>query len=198
MTTDTRAIVHHLSTFYDFTDRVVLHVGAGGGQIVESARAARAVIAVDPDRRALVRLSLRLREERLADRFTLVAEDVLTVTSAANVVLFEFSLHQISDPDGALSHARRLAPDILVIDHAPESPWSWAAAEDGRVRLAWNAVERRAIRRERSVDGWQHFRDHDEIAARLAGCGPVSASRIQRYRGQTMVSIPMPYRMALL
>jgi SAM-dependent methyltransferase len=198
VTTDTRAIVQHLAAFYDFAGRLVLDLGAGGGQLAGYARDARAVIAVDVDRQALDRLAARLRELGLADRFTLVADDLLDVTATADVVLLEFCLHQMADPDRALRHARGLAPDVLVLDHAPGSSWSGAAAEVGLVQSAWDAVARQTVRRERSVEAWQRFGDHEELAAKLAGCGPESEDRIRQYRGQTMISIPMPYRMALL
>jgi SAM-dependent methyltransferase len=198
MATDTRAIVQELAAFYDLAGRVVLDVGAGGGQLVEYARDARAVIAVDVDRQALDRLAARLQVLGLAGRFTLVADDLLDVTATADVVLLEFCLHQMAEPDRALRHARGLAPEVLVLDHAPGSPWSWAAAEDGLVQSAWDAVGRHEVRRERSVEARQRFRDHEELAAKLAGCGPESEDRIRRYRDETMISIPMPYRIALL
>jgi len=47
MAADVRAIVANLAEFYDFGSKVVVDVGAGGGQLVEFARPARRVVAVD-------------------------------------------------------------------------------------------------------------------------------------------------------
>src|SRR5262245_55618250 len=156
--TDIEPIIRELRSFYDFTGRTVVDVGAGGGQLVEYARGARAVIAVDRDPAALDRLAARLRERGLSATFTLVARDFLDVTTAGDVVLLECCLHQMEEPERALAHARTLAPDVLVIDHAPGSPWSWHAAEDERVEGAWKAVERWGIGRERTASGMQLFR----------------------------------------
>ncbi len=198
MATDRRRTVSEFSAFYDFAGRTVLAVGAGGGQIVEYARPARHVIAVDRDGKALEQLSARLAESGLAGKFTLVASDVFDVCSRADVVLFEFSLHEIAEPGRALSHARTLAPEVVIIDHAPGSLWEWYAAEDAEVEAAWKAVEREVIRRQRSVKAWQRFSDYAELESKLAGQGPASRERIASFRGQSGISIPMPYRLALL
>jgi predicted RNA methylase len=196
--TDVRQIVADLVGFYDFTDKVVVDVGAGGGQLVEYARTARRVIAVDRDEAAIERLAARLHECGLADRFTLIQDDFLSVRTAGDVVLFEFCLHEMAEPERALGHAGELARDVLVIDHAPSSRWSWYAAEDDDVKAAWRVVERAAIRRRQEVGAFQHFQEFAELEAKLASRGPTSLERIVRHRGDKNISIPMPYRMALL
>jgi len=196
--TDIRQIVLNLSAFYDFTGKIVVAVGAGGGQLVEYARPARQVIAVDRDATALERLAARLPECGLVDKVTLVAGDLLDVRPGGDVVVFEFCLHQMADPGRVLAHARELAPDVLVIDHAPGSLWEWYAAEDSKVEAGWRAVERDVIRREQSVEAWQHFPDFAALEAKLAPQGPGSLERIDPLRGDRAISIPMPYRLALL
>ncbi len=198
MATNIPQIVANLAAFYDFSDKTVVSVGAGGGQLVEYARPARRVIAVDQDEAAMRRLAARLRECGLVDRFTLVTGDFLAVRPSGDVVLFEFSLHEMAEPERALSHARELAPDVLVIDHAPVSRWSWYAAEEGSVEAAWKAVERESIRRQENVEGFQSFHDYAELEAKLAPQGPKSLERIGIHRGKKAISIPMPYRLALL
>lgn len=198
MATDILQIVLNLSAFYDFTGKTVVAVGAGGGQLVEYARPARRVIAIDRDAAALEQLDARLAECGLADKFTLVARDLLDVRPFGDVVLFEFCLHEMAEPERALAHARELAPDVLVIDHAPGSLWEWYAAEDGKAETGWKAVERGKIRRQQSVEAWQRFPDYAALEAKLAPQGPVSLERIDRHRGESAISIPMPYRLALL
>jgi Methyltransferase domain len=200
MATDVEAIVRSLTTFYDFADRTVVIIGAGGGQLVEYARATRRVIAVDRDAAAIARLVKRLDEDEggLAEKFTIVHDDLLAVRPTGDVALFEFSLHEMPDPERALGHAAELAPEVLIIDHAPGSPWSWCAAEDAAVDAAWSAVARRPIRRRIDVEALQRFRDYAELAAKMAAQGPDSRARIARYRDEKGISIPMPYRLALL
>jgi SAM-dependent methyltransferase len=196
--TDTRKIASALAAFYDFADRVVVDVGAGGGQLVEYARPARAVIAVDRDAAALARLAGRLGECGLAGKFTLVESDLLDVATRADVVLLEFCLHEMPDPERALLHARTLAPDVVVIDHAPGSPWSWLAAEGDEVDAAWRAVADHGFRRQRLVVASQHFADYGELEAKMAGQGPESLRRLRSHRGRTSIAVSMPYQLALL
>jgi predicted RNA methylase len=196
--TDLPQIVANLVAFYDFTDKTVVAVGAGGGQLIEYARPARRVIAVDKDEAAVQRLAARARECGLAERLALVTDDFLAVRPRGDLVLFEFCLHEMPQPERALAHANELSPDVLVIDHAPASRWMWYAAEDREVRAGWRAVERLSVRRQRDVEAFQHFHDSSELEAKLASRGPRSLKRIARYRGRNAISIPMPYRLALV
>jgi len=196
--TDLDAIVRNLSAFYDFTGKTVVAVGAGGGQLAEYARAARDVIAVDPDEAALGRLLVAARARGLAGKFTLVPCDLFAARPRGDVVFFEFSLHEISDPERALDHAAQLAPDVLVIDHAPGSPWEWCAAEERGVEACWTVIARAAVRRQLDHEAFQHFDEYAELEAKMARQGPKSLERIGSYRGQTAISIAMPYRLALL
>jgi len=41
------------------------------------------------------------------------------VAGSFDVVYFEFCLHEMHDPEKALIHAKKLAPDIVVFDHSP-------------------------------------------------------------------------------
>jgi len=196
--TDTRTIILKLTKFYDFTGKTVIDVGAGGGNLVEYARSARRVFAIDRDAGALARLEARLQECELTDRFSVIDSDFLGVRPPGDVVLFEFSLHEMESPARALAHARRLAPDVLVIDHAPRSPWAWYMAEDREVDAAWEVVARHAIRRRQAVKASQRFRNYDEIESLFAQQGGRALARIASYRGQRKISIPMPYQLALL
>lgn len=198
MATDLAEIVGRLTSFYDFTGRTVVSVGAGGGQLVEYARRAQRVIAVDPDAAAMERLRVRLESLELLDRFTLLRDDVLAVRPRGDVVLFEFCLHLLPDPERALVHASQLAPDVLVIDHAQGSQWIWCAAEEGGVAAAWAAVAHRSVRRTLDVSASQRFRDFGELEARLAAQPPRSRARIATHREKRDITIDMPYRLALL
>jgi SAM-dependent methyltransferase len=198
MATDLDAIVLALGAFFDVVDRTVVWVGAGGGQLVEYARRARRVIAIDRDARALERAADRARATGLIDRCTLLHADFLDVDPRGDVVLLDFCLHEMADPDRAIDHAERLAPDVVVVDHAPESPWAWYAAEDALMTRAWSAVERHATRRRRDLQAHQVFADFAELSAKLAAQGPTSRERIAELRGRAPVTVPMPYRLALL
>lgn len=197
MTTDARQIARNLGEFYDFAGRTVIDVGAGGGQLIDYARGARNVVAVDSDAEALARLADRVRERGLDDSFVLVNRPFLEASNSGDVVLLEFCLHLMAAPERVLAHARRLAPDVVVIGHAPGSLWSWCAAEDEGVEAAWKAVEAVGVRRHRDFMASQFFANYAELEAKLAGCAAESQVRIQDRRGQVDFTIPMPYRVAL-
>lgn len=198
MATDIAQIVASLSGFYDWTDRTIVDVGAGGGQLVEYARAARRVIAVDRDAAAVARLEARVLGLGLEERFTFVTGDFLAVRPTGDVVLFEFCLHQMPAPERSIAHALELAADVVVIDHAAASRWSWLAGEDELVGAAWAAVAKHDVRRRLAASAKQRFRDFAELEARLAAQGPTSRARIEELRGQVDIEVPMPYELVLL
>jgi SAM-dependent methyltransferase len=196
--TDLGQIVSRLTAFYDFAGRTVVGVGAGGGQLIEWASEAAHVVAVDPDRTAIERLEARLDSLGWRDRFTVLPDDFLDVRPRGDAVLFEFCLHLLPDPERALAHAATLAADLVVLDHAPGSQWTWCAAEETGVADAWQAVSRRSVRRSLDVKASQRFADFGELQSRLAAQGPQRAARIEGQRGREDISIDMPYRLALL
>ena len=198
MATDVQAILGDLESCYDFGGRSVIHVGAGGGQLVGYARKARAVLGVDTDAAAVGRLEEKVRELGLAGRYRVTQADVLSVAEHADVVFFEFCLHEIVDALTVLRHARTLAPDVLVADHAPGSSWSWYLCEAEKVTRGWSAAGRFPLALDRTFTGLQRFRDHAELTAKVAVMGECSLRRVEEFRDRRDFTIPMPYRVVLL
>ncbi|MBP6876282.1 MAG: methyltransferase domain-containing protein [Candidatus Eisenbacteria bacterium] len=200
MATDYALMVRNLTDFYNVRDKTVITIGGGGGQLIGYAREASAVIAVDRDLPAIEQLQKAVRRERLTDRFAYVCTDFLawTLPLRADVVLFEFCLHEMTDPHRALTQATRLAPDILVFDHGRDSPWSWHVAEEEKVAAAWDAVERFPIARRRAFSTEQRFERFDELLAKMGPHDAVAAARLEQYRGVEPIVIPMTYEVALL
>ena len=198
MAADLQAILADLGSCYDFNGRSVIHVGAGGGQLVASVARARGVLGVDPDAAALEQLEARVREAGLAGRYRTVRADLLAVSERADVVFFEFCLHEIVDALTVLRHARTLAPDVLVADHAPGSSWSWYLCEAEKVTRGWSAAGRFPLALDRTFTGLQRFRDHAELTAKVAVMGECSLRRVEEFRDRRDFTIPMPYRVVLL
>jgi len=198
MATDIAAIVRHLEAFYPFKDKTVLHVGAGGGQFIAYAAHAKRVVGVDPDPEAVDRLKTAVREAGLQDRFHALQADLMTVTEKADVVFFEFCLHEIADPAAALRHARTLAPQTVVVDPAPGSKWAWYCGEEEKVVRSWAAVDRDPPALAARFIGKQSFHDYGELAAKIGMLGEPTLTRIAEFRDRTDFEIAMPYRMALL
>ncbi len=198
MALDIKALLRNLESFYDMTGKSVLHVGAGGGQFVEYLKPAGKVLGIDPDAHGIALLTTALQKAGMTDRYTVVQKDWFTVTERADVAYFEFCLHEIDDPEGAIRHAQTLAPEILIADHAPESKWSWYAGETEIITRSWGAARKFRIKREESFMAIHRFKDFAELQARLQGLEEPTVTRIRELIGRTDIEIEVPYRLAVV
>ena len=198
MATDVRALMDNVAARYDFRDKSVIHVGAGGGRLLDYATDARSVLAVDAAAEAVRRLGVALRERGLVSRFIVFKGELASVRARADVVFFEFCLHGSADPGAALQHATALAPETLLVDHAAGSRWSWYCGEEAGVARVWEVAGRFGIARDETVMGAEQFHDYDELLAAVGARGEPALGRIAEFRGRQGIAIPMPYRIALL
>lgn len=195
---DPKALVNNLINFYDFRDKTVLAVGAGGGQITDYAEVAKKVIAIDINPKAMESLKNVLEQKQLMHKFEMIISDFMALNIQADVVYFEFSLHEMPDPLAALQHASRLAPEILIFDHLPESKWIYCAVEEDHVANAWKAVEKQSPTKRARFEGLQFFNNYSEIVTKLQNIDEPCASRIAEFKFQTNFTIPMPYGIAVI
>jgi hypothetical protein len=188
----------NLRRFYDFTDKVVLFVGAGGRQLFDPSIRTRKLIAIDRDVESLRELKSNIALKGMRDSVEVVDFNFEEVTLCGDVVYFEFCLHEMEDPKKALFHARTLAQDIIVFDHLPGSDWVFHAAEEDKVRRSAEAMERFGVRRRETFCTEQRFRDHAELLVKVARQGVIASQRAQRFGGATKIAIRMSYELALL
>ena len=198
MATDIAAIENNITAFYDFRDKSVVHVGAGGGQLIGYASLTRSVLAVDIDPEAASQLQTVVREKGLSDKFNIEVADILSISSRADVVFFELCLHEMPDPLKALKHARSIAPETVVIDHHPDSRWAWYILEDEKARRSWDAIENLGVATKRSYEAGQHFTDYAGLLAKVEVMGGLAVERISGIMGKRDITIDMKYAMALL
>ncbi len=198
MATDIGLILERLNVFFNFSGKCVVAVGAGGGQMAGYARTMRKVLAVDRDLAAMQQLREAADRLGLQDRFEYWTGDFCDCDRRGDVVLFEFCLHEMEDPAKALVKAASLAPEIVVIDHAPGSQWSYFTAEDEKVKRSWQAVESLPITRQCSHAAAQRFNNYEELFEKVKSQGDESIRRIERFREQTSITIPMTYGLALI
>ena len=198
MAVDYAQLIANLRRFYDFSGKIVLVAGAGGGQLLDPASKPKELIAIDRDREALDKLRATIDASGTRNSIEVVCASFEDVRLSGDVVYLEFCLHETSDPEQALTHARTLAPDIIIYDHLPESPWSFHAAEEDKVRRSAEAMERFGVRRRQTFSTEQRFRNHAELLAKIRVQGPVAIQRAERFVGATNIVIPMPYGLALL
>jgi hypothetical protein len=180
-------LAHQLTDFFNFADKTVLYVGAGGGRLLGPAVRTKRLIAIDRDADSLASVNL----EKVVTEF----EDVQI---EGDVVYFEFCLHEMNDPLKALQHARTLAPDIVVFDHAPDSKWAFFGAEEELVKRSAAAMRQFGIRCLSALHAEQHFRDHAELLARVKGQGEVAIARAESFAGAMDIRIPMDCELVLL
>ncbi len=187
MAADYQELASQLTRFYDFTDKTVLYVGAGGRQLLDPAVKCRRVIAIDRASGSLIGLTMET-----------VTADFEEVHLSGDVVYLEFCLHEMTDPLRALRHARALAPEIVVFDHSPGSEWAFYCVEEMQVSRSAAAMAEFGIRRRAIVHAEQRFQDCAELLAKLSVQGEVAIKRARRFEGATVIEIPMPCELVLL
>lgn len=158
MATDYHQLTENLCRFYDFSGKTVLFVGAGGRQLLDPSIKTRKLFAIDQDVEALRELKTNVAAKGMQDCVDIVGSSFEEVALRGDVVYFEFCLHEMDDPQKALTHARTLAPDIVVFDHLPGSDWVFHAAEEDKVRRSAEAMERFGVRRRETFCTEQRFR----------------------------------------
>jgi hypothetical protein len=198
MATDYAKLTENLVHFYDFTGKVVLFIGAAGGQLLDPATPTRKLIAIDKDAEALRQLKAHITAKGLQDSVEVLGADFEEITLQGDVVYFEFCLHEMDDAEKTLNHAKSLAPDIVVYDHSPGSQWIYYGAEENKVSHSAAVMERFGIRRRQTFHALQRFRNHNELLAKLRPQGPLAVERAQRFAGAGDIVIPMDYELNLL
>ena len=198
MATDYAKLADNLCRFYDFTDKVVLYIGAAGRQLLDPATRTRKLIAIDKDTAALRELKANIVAQGLQDSVEVVGTSFDKVKLHGDAVYFEFCLHEMDDPGEALIHAKSLAPDIVVYDHSPGSEWIYYGAEEDKVARSFAAMERIAIQRRQTFQAEQRFANYEELLAKVSPQGPLAIERTQRFAGATNIVIPMSYELNLL
>jgi predicted RNA methylase len=195
---DSSVLIENLRSFYDFAGKIVVFAGAGRRQLLDSSFKAKKVIAVDKDAETLRELKTIVATQGVQNSIQVVASRFEDVSAHGDVVYFEFCLHEMADPHGALLHARALAPDIVVFDHSPGSDWIFHGAEEDKVRRSTHAMEHFGIRRRETFGTKQRFRDHAELLAKVRGEGLLAIERAERFVASANIAIAMTYELNLL
>jgi precorrin-6B methylase 2 len=197
MATDIHRIIQNVIAFYNFSGKTVLHVGAGGGQLMGYAGNAKRVLAIDDNSDAIKSLESAIGNLGLKN-VSVLQSDFFEVDASGDVVFFELCLHEIEDPHAALGKALEMAEEVLVLDHTPESPWAWFTAETEKAAASWNAVKRFSIAKERMFHADQKFTDFWELHEKVKVLGEPSVSRILKYKDKKEIQIEMDYTLALI
>jgi hypothetical protein len=198
LATDYAKLSENLSSFYNFTDKVVLFIGAGGRQLLDPATRTKKLIAIDRDAQALQPLKSKIMAQGLKDLVEVIGGSFEEITANGDTIYFEFCLHEMDDPEKALLHGKSLAADIIVYDHSSGSEWIYYGAEDDKVARSTAAMHRFGIRRGQTFEAEQRFTSFAELLAKMSPQGPLAIERIQRFAGAADIVIPMSYELNLL
>lgn len=198
MATDYSQLTENLLRFYDFTNKVVLFVGAGGRQLLAPSAGTKKLIAIDQDLGALAELRSNIAARGMQDSVEVVGSKFEDVARPGDVTYFEFCLHEMADPQKALTHAKNLARDIVVFDHSPGSEWIFYGAEEDKVQNSAEIMQQFGLRKCERFQTEQRFEDYAGLLAKVSPQGPVAVQRIQRFAGATNIAIPMSYELNLL
>ncbi|MCT4601181.1 MAG: class I SAM-dependent methyltransferase [Marinifilaceae bacterium] len=198
MIKDIKQIIENLLHFYNFENKTLLSVGAGGGQFIAYAKIAKHVIAVDNDKKALQILSKKIKEQNLENKFTLIHSDFMDIDIKSDVVFFEFCLHEMTNHQKMIDHAKSLSNDIIISDHNIESEWAYIGNEIEKATLSWNIISKNPILKREQYTSTQIFKDYTELFNRVKEQGDISINRIEKYRDKREIEIPMKYEFAQL
>jgi hypothetical protein len=198
MPLDRKPLTASLHSFYDIAGKVVLCVGAGSGQLLDPNILTARTILIDRDRQSLAGANRSSATKAAPESRTTVVSDFGDVHIRGDVVYFEFCLHEMDDPQKAINHARTLAPDVVVFEHAPGSEWTFHAAEEEGVCRAAHALSQFPIKCRQSVYAEQTFKDHAELVAKLSSQGDLAIERAIRFAGETDIVIPTTCTLVLL
>lgn len=198
MATDISSVIKSLNSFYDFCGKDIIHVGAGGGQFLEYARNARKVIAVDNDALALEILNESIHKMQMDKIYTVMQADYHEINVKGDVLFFEFCLHEMVNPRKALKKGRKIAKDIVIIDHGLGSEWTYYTNEVEIIERSWATVESIGFIKKETYAAVQFFNDYDELYNKVTSPDETYISRISKFAGQKSITIPMTYTIALM
>ena len=192
------AIINNLKEFYSLKDKIITHVGIGGGILVGYTKDAREVIATDNNAEILKPLTEKLIHVKLEKKFTIILTDYNKFTVSTDTTFFEFCMHEMENPYDTVLQAKGLSSTVLIADHGINSEWAYYTCETEKIENSWKEIEKfKIIKRER-FEEYQIFNSYEEIYNKLSVLGEESIGRIKEFEGKTDFKIRMPYEICLI
>jgi predicted RNA methylase len=198
MIKDIQQVIQNLLDFYNFQDKTIISVGAGGGQFIEYARFAKHVFAIDNDKKALNKLKENLSIKGLSEKFTLIHSDFINANVKGDVVLFEFCLHEMEQAQKMIEYAKKLAKNIIIADHGVKSEWAYIADEKEKAIASWSYVLNNPIQKIITYKAEQYYDDYNQLYEKVKIQGVNSIERIKKFEKSKSFIIPMEYTFALV
>ena len=198
MIKDISQIINNLLSFYDFKNKTIVSVGAGGGQFIWYAKVAKHVIAIDNNKAALDRLKENISINGLTDKFTLIHSNFSQTNVKGDVVLFEFCLHEMDNPQRMLQLAKKVANQVVIADHGVNSQWAFIADETTKAENSWAQVLKNRTQKLVTHKAEQYFQNYNQLYEKVKVQGQNSIDRISEFKECSDIVIPMEYTFALI
>jgi hypothetical protein len=200
MATNYTLMVKSLLDFYNFENKTIICIGAGGGQFIGYGQSAKKIIAIDIDTKALDDLRIAVERNNMSDKYEFILCDFLTKDLAVlgDVALFEYCLHEMTNPVLALNRAGKIARDVVIIDHGLRSEWAYYVAEEEKVRASWQAVKRFKESRHKEHSTEHKFKNYEELLNKVMPQGDIAIQRIEKFKDKLDISILVTYELALI
>lgn len=200
MALDINGVIHKLVEFYNPKGRLLLHVGVGGGAMLAYSSLAKYIVAVDNDARVKDSLKSKLSENKMEGKTQLLIQDFYSIKPKEkfDTVFFEFCLHEMENSARAIEYAKNIAENVVIIDHVPESKWSWYCCETDKIERSWKSMSKLDFVKKKDLCVLQTYSSYDELKNKLSVLGDEAISRIEELKNVENINIEMPYRLALI
>ena len=186
-----------ISEFIDCHRQTVLIVGAGGGKLFGYTDSARKIYALDCNKEALDKLNEIIRECDQGNKYELICDYFENVTTNVDIVIFEFSLHEIPDTYKTLKHAKSLATRVIVAEHTSDSEWICLAQEDQNVKRVEDGLSKFNIKKSNEYITGKEFKDLDDLKSKLGyRIDDTLPSIFENYKNKKNYVIEMKYRIS--
>ncbi len=192
------AIVDNLTTFYPLEGKRIIHVGVGSGILTGYSGTAKEIVGIDSNPTIEPILAAKLKAENLTGKFQVRIMDFIDYAQRADVVFFEFCLHEMENPLAFIMHALTIAPTVVIADHSRNSQWSWYGCETEKLERSWAAINQFEVRHRATFEETQRFNSFEDLHQKLSVLGAESLARIEPLRNENHIGIPMPYEVCLL
>jgi hypothetical protein len=122
----------------------------------------------------------------------------LDLKEKADLVFFEFCLHEMDDSKRAIEYAKSFANKVVIVDHVPESKWSWYCCETEKISRSWKLMETLDFQESKQIVAMQTYHSYEELKSKLSVVGDEAIKRIEELKDKEDINIEMPYRMVLI
>jgi len=198
MVVERNELTVNLMKFYDFRGKSILYTGCGLGQLLPPESGVESIVGIDRDAKALKAFRDVAKTKWAGIPIKFLPHKFETIKDHADAAYFEFCMHMMDDPKFTIDLARKLARDIIIIDHLPGSKWVYYWCGEDEVQRSTNTIESFHPRRKTRFVADQHFEDWRALMKRLDGVGKESERRIMELKGTKDIHMRMDYGLFLL